>query len=83
MSIKLLIIFFILSNRWQARKEGDRHMRAGLIPSRALQEKRIVHERSQGADDEENGMLCFCFAFALHGLLDFFKHRKNVFPNNL
>ncbi|KAL1518148.1 hypothetical protein ABEB36_001817 [Hypothenemus hampei] len=30
---------------WQARKEGDRNMRAGLIPSRALQEKRILHER--------------------------------------
>ncbi|KAF6201858.1 hypothetical protein GE061_004253 [Apolygus lucorum] len=31
---------------WQARKEGDRNMRAGLIPSRALQERRILHERS-------------------------------------
>ncbi|XP_014262034.1 MAGUK p55 subfamily member 7 isoform X6 [Cimex lectularius] len=30
---------------WQARKEGDRNMRAGLIPSRALQERRIIHER--------------------------------------
>lgn len=33
--------------RWQARKEGDRNMRAGLIPSRALQERRIIHERTQ------------------------------------
>lgn len=41
---------------WQARKEGDRHMRAGLIPSRALQEKRIVHERSQAQGEEENGL---------------------------
>ncbi|XP_030762910.1 MAGUK p55 subfamily member 7 isoform X2 [Sitophilus oryzae] len=42
---------------WQARKEGDRHMRAGLIPSRALQEKRIVHERSLvGSEEEENGL---------------------------
>ncbi|XP_017771695.1 PREDICTED: MAGUK p55 subfamily member 7 isoform X2 [Nicrophorus vespilloides] len=32
---------------WQARKEGDRNMRAGLIPSRALQERRIIHERTQ------------------------------------
>lgn len=32
---------------WQARKEGDRNMRAGLIPSRALQERRILHERQQ------------------------------------
>ncbi|XP_026316097.1 MAGUK p55 subfamily member 7 isoform X2 [Hyposmocoma kahamanoa] len=30
---------------WQARREGDRVMRAGLIPSRALQEGRIIHER--------------------------------------
>ncbi|XP_045462103.1 MAGUK p55 subfamily member 7 isoform X1 [Harmonia axyridis] len=37
---------------WQARKEGDRNMRAGLIPSRALQERRIVHERSQANSDE-------------------------------
>ncbi len=27
------------ANWWQARKEGDRNMRAGLIPSRGLQEK--------------------------------------------
>ena len=33
--------------RWQARKEQDRNMRAGLIPSRALQERRIVHERNE------------------------------------
>ncbi|XP_049828273.1 MAGUK p55 subfamily member 7 isoform X17 [Schistocerca gregaria] len=32
---------------WQARREGDRNMRAGLIPSRALQERRIIHERTQ------------------------------------
>lgn len=31
--------------RWQARREGDKVMRAGLIPSRALQEGRIIHER--------------------------------------
>ncbi|XP_063393906.1 MAGUK p55 subfamily member 7 isoform X1 [Cydia fagiglandana] len=30
---------------WQARREGERIMRAGLIPSRALQEGRIIHER--------------------------------------
>ncbi|XP_063910297.1 MAGUK p55 subfamily member 7 isoform X6 [Zophobas morio] len=42
---------------WQARREGDRNMRAGLIPSRALQERRIIHERtqtSQDGDDAEN-----------------------------
>lgn len=37
---------------WQARREGDRNMRAGLIPSRALQERRIIHERTQNQDDE-------------------------------
>lgn len=39
--------------RWQARKEGDRNMRAGLIPSRALQERRIIHERAQGEKSDE------------------------------
>ncbi|XP_068918262.1 MAGUK p55 subfamily member 7 isoform X6 [Tenebrio molitor] len=42
---------------WQARREGDRNMRAGLIPSRALQERRIIHDRTQSAkdgDDAEN-----------------------------
>ena len=33
------------SCRWQARREHDRSMRAGLIPSRALQERRILEER--------------------------------------
>ena len=36
---------------WQARREHDRNMRAGLIPSRALQERRIVHERNE----QQNG----------------------------
>ncbi|CAH1113050.1 unnamed protein product [Psylliodes chrysocephalus] len=42
---------------WQARKEGDRNMRAGLIPSRALQERRIIHDRTQTnkkGEDAEN-----------------------------
>lgn len=41
---------------WQARKEGDKNMRAGLIPSRALQEQRIVHEREKrdGEQEERN-----------------------------
>ncbi|KAI4469535.1 membrane-associated guanylate kinase maguk [Holotrichia oblita] len=37
---------------WQARKEGDRNMRAGLIPSRALQERRIILERTFDKDKE-------------------------------
>ena len=41
--------------RWQARKEGDRQMRAGLIPSRMLQEKRIAYERSHADNNNENG----------------------------
>ncbi|XP_069679149.1 MAGUK p55 subfamily member 7 isoform X1 [Periplaneta americana] len=40
---------------WQARKEGDRNMRAGLIPSRALQERRILHERTQQDKTGEEG----------------------------
>ncbi|XP_055919447.1 MAGUK p55 subfamily member 7 isoform X1 [Eupeodes corollae] len=32
---------------WQARKESERTARAGLIPSRALQERRVIHERTQ------------------------------------
>ncbi|XP_034104602.1 MAGUK p55 subfamily member 7 isoform X1 [Drosophila nasuta] len=32
---------------WQARKDHERSARAGLIPSRALQERRILHERTQ------------------------------------
>ncbi|XP_017481833.1 PREDICTED: MAGUK p55 subfamily member 7 isoform X2 [Rhagoletis zephyria] len=43
---------------WQARKESERTARAGLIPSRALQERRIMHERSQleanDADSKKN-----------------------------
>ncbi|KAJ8924734.1 hypothetical protein NQ315_000887 [Exocentrus adspersus] len=38
---------------WQARREGDRNMRAGLIPSRALQERRIIYERTQTKDGED------------------------------
>lgn len=37
---------------WQARKEGEKTTRAGLIPSRALQERRILHERTS---KEPNG----------------------------
>ncbi|KAK2586426.1 hypothetical protein KPH14_010707 [Odynerus spinipes] len=40
---------------WQARREGDRNMRAGLIPSRALQERRIILERQQkDKTDDDN-----------------------------
>ncbi|XP_014225812.1 MAGUK p55 subfamily member 7 isoform X2 [Trichogramma pretiosum] len=39
---------------WQARKEGDRNMRAGLIPSRALQEHRITVQRQKREKRDEN-----------------------------
>jgi hypothetical protein len=39
---------------WQARKEVDKTTRAGLIPSRALQERRIIHERGQSAKETNN-----------------------------
>ncbi|XP_039287264.1 MAGUK p55 subfamily member 7 [Nilaparvata lugens] len=47
---------------WQARKEGDRDMRAGLIPSRALQERRVMHERAQEdkPTKEEDGVMISC-----------------------
>ncbi|CAB4065525.1 MAGUK p55 subfamily member 4,MAGUK p55 subfamily member 7 [Lepeophtheirus salmonis] len=38
---------------WQARKEQDRNMRAGLIPSRALQERRIVQERNEISKEDQ------------------------------
>ena len=43
--------------RWQARREQDRNMRAGLIPSRALQERRIVDERNElnGESERDKG----------------------------
>lgn len=46
---------------WQARKETERTARAGLIPSRALQERRILHERTQNAaldDESKSKTLC-------------------------
>jgi hypothetical protein len=39
---------------WQARKEVDKTTRAGLIPSRALQERRIIHERQNQSAKEIN-----------------------------
>ena len=40
--------------RWQARRENDPSMYTGLIPSRALQEKRIIHERNQRENSDES-----------------------------
>ncbi|KAJ8682105.1 hypothetical protein QAD02_017897 [Eretmocerus hayati] len=42
-------------NWWQARKEADKNMRAGLIPSRALQEHRILTERRQREKQADAG----------------------------
>ncbi|XP_046735561.1 MAGUK p55 subfamily member 7-like isoform X4 [Diprion similis] len=41
------------SHWWQARREGDRNMRAGLIPSRALQERIIVLQRQMKEQNDE------------------------------
>ncbi|XP_065205622.1 MAGUK p55 subfamily member 7 isoform X2 [Planococcus citri] len=38
---------------WQARKEGDKNLRAGLIPSRLLQERRILLERANSENKGE------------------------------
>ena len=45
----------VFYSRWQARKEGDRNMRAGLIPSRALQERRVLHDRDTQIKTEIEG----------------------------
>ncbi|XP_050419754.1 MAGUK p55 subfamily member 7 isoform X2 [Adelges cooleyi] len=42
---------------WQARKEGDRNMRAGLIPSKALQERKIIHERLSTGDPKKKWVM--------------------------
>lgn len=39
---------------WQARREGEKTTRAGLIPSRALQERRIIHERTQKDSNDDS-----------------------------
>lgn len=39
---------------WQARKEVDKMTRAGLIPSRSLQERRIIHERNAAKESGDN-----------------------------
>ncbi|XP_011497990.1 PREDICTED: MAGUK p55 subfamily member 7 isoform X3 [Ceratosolen solmsi marchali] len=41
---------------YRARKEGDRNMRAGLIPSRALQEHRIIMQRQQHEKLEDDSI---------------------------
>jgi hypothetical protein len=51
-------------HRWQARREGDRNMRAGLIPSRALQERRILLERQQKEKQDEDNISTWISTFA-------------------
>lgn len=45
---------------WQARRECDRSMRAGLIPSKALQEKRILHEKTEKQAEKEGKSSLLC-----------------------
>lgn len=52
-----------LISRWQARKEGDKNMRAGLIPSKLLQERRIVLERA----NEGKGIIHTTSSYSLAG----------------
>ncbi|XP_034255625.1 MAGUK p55 subfamily member 7 isoform X3 [Thrips palmi] len=54
---------------WQARRDGDRTTRAGLIPSRAHQERMILRERSQIGKRTDQGPesptgLCLVSAFS-------------------
>ena len=52
---------------WQARREQDRNMRAGLIPSRALQERRIVQERNEmNGEAEKEGTFLIPHFFRTH-----------------
>ncbi|XP_031840434.1 membrane palmitoylated protein 7-like protein metro isoform X6 [Nomia melanderi] len=41
---------------WQARREGDRNMRAGLIPSRALQERQIILQRQKKEKTDDDNI---------------------------
>ena len=52
----LIIITNFFNFRWQARKEGDRNMRAGLIPSRALQEHRTLLQRMKKEKTEDDSI---------------------------
>lgn len=51
---------FVTDFRWQARKEGDKNLRAGLIPSKLLQERRITLERTNA--ENEPGLLSISYA---------------------
>jgi len=64
-------IFF---SRWQARKEGDRNMRAGLIPSKALQERKIIHERLSMADPKKK-----CKLNCIFSILNLILKQNNLF----
>lgn len=59
--------------RWQARRDGDRSTRAGLIPSRAHQERMILRERSQIGKRADTGMLMQAYS-ALSSALN-----KNIY----
>lgn len=64
--LQLIIRLFVFQDDsywWQARKEFERTARAGLIPSRALQERRIIHERTKkepGGDAISNANIINC-----------------------
>lgn len=69
---------------WQARREGDRNMRAGLIPSRALQERRIIIERQQKdkTDDSQDNLskkiiIKFYFSFIIANKFNNSSLKKN------
>lgn len=62
----LFTIFLLCNPRWQARREGDRSTRAGLIPSRAHQERMILRERSQIGKGAEQGEVQSVFSNHTH-----------------
>lgn len=58
-------------------------MRAGLIPSRALQERRIIHERTQADNENGNGELkkgYITVFYCLAGFGGMVLCRKRVLP---
>lgn len=72
------LIFYLCLFRWQARKEFDKTTRAGLIPSRALQERRIMHERSQMAREMSTSE-----SKSELNLLDFYLFLKSSYFSNI
>lgn len=49
-------------NWWQARWEGQRSARAGLVPAQSLQERRFASLRVMNQDDDDEGLPAGCYS---------------------